>query len=52
VKAGLKYIADSPPREHGGFHPQTVDIAKQALARIEYLEGAIRSLPYSGTEKP
>jgi hypothetical protein len=36
--AGLKYIAASPQPEHGGFHPQTVTIAKLALAKIEKLQ--------------
>ena len=38
VKSGLQYIADSPAQENGGFHPQTVETAKKALARIEELE--------------
>jgi len=38
---GLKYIAESPSREHGGFHPQTVQIAKDALAEIERLRTAL-----------
>lgn len=29
--SGLRYIADSPSREYGGFHPQAVEIAKAAL---------------------
>ena len=27
----LRYISESPPQEHGGFHPQTVLIARSAL---------------------
>lgn len=30
----LKYIASSPPRENGGFHPQTIAAAKWALETI------------------
>lgn len=33
----LEYIADSPPQEHGGFHPNTVQCAKDALATIAWL---------------
>lgn len=29
--AGLKYIAKSPRKEHGGFHPETINVAKSAL---------------------
>lgn len=32
---GLKYIADSPSHENGGFHPNTVAIAKDALKFIK-----------------
>ncbi len=31
----LKYIADSPPREHGGFHEQTIQTAKDAIIHLE-----------------
>ena len=31
---GLRYIARSPAREHGGFHPETVKIAKQSIRLI------------------
>ena len=33
----LKYIADSPDRQYGGFHPQAVGVAQAALAQIEKL---------------
>jgi len=33
----LKYIAKSPAQEHGGFHPNTVDAAKWAIAEISRL---------------
>lgn len=36
----LKYIADSPPRECGGFHEYTVDAAKWAIAEIDRLTKA------------
>lgn len=29
--AGLRYIAKSPARKHGGFHRMTILIAKSAL---------------------
>jgi len=35
---GLKYIADSPPHSHGGFHPQTIQIAKMAIFHINNLK--------------
>lgn len=37
VPEGLKYIADSPPREHGGFPPQAVRAAKDGLSEIAAL---------------
>jgi hypothetical protein len=37
VIEGLEYISSSPPQEHGGFHPQTIRIAKSALAFIRSL---------------
>lgn len=36
-ESGLKYIAESPPHEHGGFHPEAVRIAKAALRLIAML---------------
>jgi rubrerythrin len=33
----LKYIADSPAEQHGGFAKQTVEAAQWALAEIERL---------------
>lgn len=45
--AGLRYIVDSPPPEHGGFHPQAVATAAWALARIAELEAAQRWVPCS-----
>lgn len=41
VKARLKYILDSPPHAKGGFHPETVRTALEALARIEELEAQL-----------
>lgn len=35
---GLQYIALSPLRAQGGFHEQTVEIAKEALKLIQRLE--------------
>jgi len=40
ILENLKYIANSPDREHGGFHPNTVNIAKEAIEQIERLEKA------------
>jgi len=37
VLAGLRYIASSPPRERGGFHPNAVATAKAALRLIARL---------------
>lgn len=34
----LHYIAQSPPREYGGFHPNTVAIAKNALRHLKRLK--------------
>lgn len=33
----LQYIASSPSKEHGGFHPRTVAAAKAALRLIRKL---------------
>jgi len=30
----LRYIANSPLKKHGGFHPQTILIAKSALHHL------------------
>lgn len=43
---GLKYIADSPPREYGGFHENAVQAAKSALhylTRPDPLSDALNS---------
>lgn len=37
VLDGLRYIADSPPPEFGGFHPEAVQTAIWAIAEIERL---------------
>lgn len=39
--ASLQYIADSPSPEHGGFHPQAVQTAKDALVEIHRLREAV-----------
>ncbi len=31
----LKYIADSPPREQGGFHEEAIKTAKAALYQLK-----------------
>ena len=33
--SNLEYIADSPAREYGGFHPQVVETAQAALRFIK-----------------
>jgi len=38
---GLKYIASSPKPEDGGFHPETVRIAKVSLKEIRKLRTAL-----------
>lgn len=41
---GLRYIANSPPREHyGGFHPQAVEAAKSGLRLIARLKSAVKA---------
>lgn len=45
---GLKYIINSPGREYGGFHPNTVEIAKSALHQIEKLQARLRRVKYMG----
>lgn len=40
---GLKYIADSPPREYGGFHPSAVAAARSALRLISRLKSAVKA---------
>ncbi|MCU0916973.1 MAG: hypothetical protein MUC88_20785 [Planctomycetes bacterium] len=34
AESGLRYIAEAPAYEYGGFNPQTVRIAKAALRMI------------------
>lgn len=41
VEFGLQYIADSPAAQQGGFHPETVKIAKSALRLIRKLRRAV-----------
>ena len=41
---GLEYIAASPPPEHCGFHPKTVQIAKAALANRNELLDALAAM--------
>ncbi len=40
----LQYIADSPDREHGGFHPEVVQTAKDAIAELTALREFVASL--------
>lgn len=59
VDDGLEYIATSPTREHGGFHPLAVETAQAAIAEISRLrqividvhEMAVQS-PYFGRIAP
>jgi septal ring factor EnvC (AmiA/AmiB activator) len=37
----LNYIIESPPQEHGGFHPTTVEAAKWAVAEIDRLRAEL-----------
>lgn len=34
----LRYLANSPPHEHGGFHPEIIKTAKAALRLIALLK--------------
>lgn len=40
----LAYIADSPPREYGGFHQNVIDTAKAAIAELLRLRERVREL--------
>ena len=40
----LDYIIDSPPHQHGGFHPHTVAVAKWAKATIAELRAEVEQL--------
>ena len=40
----LKYIADSPPRKHGGFHENAIQTAKDAITHIKNLRALIERL--------
>ncbi len=40
---GLRYIANSPPPEYGGFHPTTLAIATGALYHIRRLQRKMKS---------
>ncbi len=44
VLNGLDYIAASPAQEHGGFHPETMRIAQNAVTEIRNLRDALRAL--------
>ena len=41
---GLQYIAESPPHEHGGFHPSAVETAKNALLWFDRCAAEIHML--------
>ncbi len=41
---GLQYIADSPVAAHGGFHPETVRIARAALRLIRNLRRQLKQV--------
>jgi len=45
ILGALAYIAASPPWECGGFHPETVEFAKQALGEIVRLRTATGGKP-------
>lgn len=42
LMSGLAYIADSPPQKYGGFHPNAIATAKEALAEIRRLRSDLR----------
>ena len=42
AECGLRYIAQSPAREFGGFHPEAVETAKAALRLIGKLRRAAK----------
>lgn len=44
VLSALRYIADSPAREHGGFHGEAAVAARDAIAEIERLRAEIKEL--------
>ena len=46
IKDGLEYMAESPQKEFGGFHPNAVEIAKGALKMIEP-DGAIKKIRWA-----
>ena len=48
AEVGLQYIADSPPREYGGFHPEAVKAAKAGLRLIARLRRLIARLRRKG----
>lgn len=52
VIAGLEYIANSPSREHGGFHGNAVDTAEDALSLIEEQRRRIAELEAEQPAKP
>jgi hypothetical protein len=41
---GLRYIADSPSQEFGGFHENAIRTAKQALELIAFYEAQLAFL--------
>lgn len=42
----LQYIADSPDREHGGFHPEVVQTARDAIAELTAVREFVASLNF------
>lgn len=44
ILEGLRYIADSPAREHGGFHPEVVRTAKAAIERVGELQEELQAV--------
>ena len=47
---GLRYIAESPSREHGGFHPEAIKTAQAAIKEIERLRGALKIISLTSYE--
>lgn len=44
VISQLQYITQGPPRERGGFHPQTVATAKAALYQLKKIHQERKAL--------
>lgn len=52
VDEWLEYIATSPTREHGGFHPLAVETAQAAIAEISRLRGIVIDVHEMAVQSP